>query len=58
MNNVIQLDAHRAKKDTSRGRRPLVDTHLNEDKEDFSGRMHRIRTSLEKINDLMADLKK
>ena len=31
---------------------------INEDQEEFSQRMARIRQSLEKINTLMADLKK
>ncbi|MBQ48965.1 MAG: hypothetical protein CMP10_16385 [Zetaproteobacteria bacterium] len=71
--NVLDFNAFRSKKeferDISRGRLPLHVSHLDgkvkgsphlnqDDKEDFSQRMQRIRQSLEKINLLMAELKK
>lgn len=70
---VLDFGTFKAKKDfeqdMSRNRMPLHVSHLDskvksspqinrEDKEDFSRRMQRIRQSLEKINTLMADLKK
>ena len=71
--NVVDFGAFRekkeAEKDLSRGRTPLHMSHLNgkvtgsphfkrPDADDFGDRMQRIKASLEKINRLMADLKK
>ena len=70
---VISLIQYREKKDIesnlSRGRNPLYVSHLNgkikgsphlsrPSAENFGDRLHRIRQSLEKINRLMAELKK
>lgn len=73
MKNVVDFNAFRRQKESekeiSRGRLPLHVSHLNgkvtgsphlkeRDSEEFGARMERIKTSLEKINQLMADLKK
>lgn len=70
--NVFNLSAYRQKKSSeesiARGRIPLHISHLDgkvkgsphlkgKDQEEFGDRMQRIRTSLEKINQLMAELK-
>jgi len=70
---VFNLAAYREKKEAedemSRGRVPLHVSHLDgnvkgsphfkrPEAEDFGDRMQRIKTSLEKINELMAELKK
>lgn len=69
---VLDLGAFRAKKkdsDDSNGRTPLYVSHLDgrikgsphfkrPSSEDFGDRIQRIRTSLEKINSLMSELKK
>jgi hypothetical protein len=70
---VLDLNAYREKKqaedDVGRGRTPLHVSHLDgkvkgsphfkrPQADDFGDRMQRIKTSLEKINQLMADLKK
>lgn len=73
-NNVVDFGAFRKKKEVekeiSRGRVPLHVSHLdgkvtgsphfdkNGKSEDFSDRMQRIKSSLERINKLMLDLKK
>ncbi|NRA66327.1 MAG: hypothetical protein HRU19_17710 [Pseudobacteriovorax sp.] len=71
--NIVNLSAFRekkeAEKDISRGRTPLHMSHLDgkvtgsphfkrPQADDFGDRMQRIKSSLEKINRLMADLKK
>ena len=71
--NVVCLESYRLKKsfesDLSRGRSPLYVSHLNNEikgsphfkrpsADDFGTRMQRIKLSLEKINFLMAELKK
>jgi len=69
MSNVISLKQKKEERELSRGRMPLHishlngkvtgSPHLNRDKtEAFSERMQNIKTALEKINALMADLKK
>lgn len=67
---VVDLLAYRKTKQTeqelARGRTPLYSSHLESKPksdlsaadEDFGQRMQRIRTSLEKINQLMFELKK
>lgn len=70
---VLNLASYRQKKEAedelSRGRIPLHVSHLDgkvkgsphfrrPQTEDFGDRMQRIKTSLEKINQLMAELKK
>jgi hypothetical protein len=72
-NNVISLSTYRknktASEEVSRGRIPLHNSHIdgkikgspylkNESKDHFGERMMRIRQSLEKINQLMLELKK
>lgn len=58
MSNVIQFPANRAKLSVKNGK-VVGSPHLKtpEPSEDFGDRMQRIRASLEKINQLMADLK-
>jgi hypothetical protein len=71
--DIVDLAAFRAKKDVqeqlARGRDPLFVSHLDgkikgsphlsrPKAEDFGDRIQRIRTSLEKINRLMTELKK
>lgn len=71
--NVVELSAFRKKKESekeiSRGRLPLHVSHMDgkvtgsphfkrPKSDDFGDRMQRIKSSLEKINQLMADLKK
>lgn len=71
--NVVDLSVFKRNKDQqdilSRGRTPLHVSHIDgkvkgsphfrsPDSEDFGDRMQRIKTSLEKINQLMAELKK
>lgn len=65
--NVVDLQSFRARKkedqDLARGRTPLYSSHLENtskpiEEEDFGTRMQRIRTSLEKINQIMWELKK
>src|SRR4051812_35301970 len=72
--NIVSLDAFRRKKaadqDLTRGRRPLYVSHLEgrvsdsplqknaREEGDFAGRIERIKTSLNKINRLMAELKR
>lgn len=71
--NVVDLNAFKKKKESekeiSRGRLPLHVSHLDgkvtgsphfkrPNTDDFGDRMQRIKSSLEKINKLMADLKK
>lgn len=72
--NVFDLQKFRAKKDmekdmTHGGRKPLYISYLDgqvkgsphfqrHDSEDFGERLQRIKSSLERINQLMADLKK
>jgi len=58
MSKVIPLFS----KKTKEGREPLFVSHIDgtvkgPNKEDFGDRIQRIRTSLEKINKLMAELK-
>ncbi len=66
MGNIIDLNAFRQKKE---GREPLYISHLDgkvkgdpnltrPSAEDFGDRLQRIRTSLNKINSLMAELKR
>lgn len=70
---VLDLKAFKEKKniedELSQGRTPLFVSHLDgkikgsphfkgPESEDFGDRMQRIRTSLEKINSLMAELKR
>ncbi len=67
---VVDLQAYRQNKkletDLARGRQPLYSSHLDQtasakkgsEEDDFGQRMQRIRTSLEKINQLMYELKK
>lgn len=70
---VVELSAFKAKKEIadelSRGRQPLFISHKDgklkgsphlsrPESEDFGDRLTRIRTSLEKINRLMSELKK
>ena len=50
------LDKKKLKEDLSNGRQPLYASHLGN--EDFGDRLLRIRTSLERINQLMSELKK
>jgi hypothetical protein len=72
-NQVVSLSDFKRKKtvkqDLAGGRTPLYVSHLNgkvngsphfrgPDAEDFGDRLSRIRSSLERINKLMADLKK
>ena len=72
-NNVVDLSKFRAKKDLESNiapdRTPLFVSHLNgkvkgsphfkrPESEDFGDRLQRIRTSLEKINSLMSELKR
>jgi hypothetical protein len=72
-NQVVSLSEFKAKKtvkeDLAGGRTPLYVSHLDgkvkgsphfrrPDAEDFGDRLSRIRSSLERINKLMADLKK
>lgn len=71
--NVLDFTAFKNKKVTddnfARGRTPLYVSHADgkvtgsphfkrPDHEDFGDRLQRIKTSLEKINQLMADLRK
>ncbi len=71
--NVVDFSAYRKKKEAeqeiSRGRLPLHVSHLDgkikgsphfksPQADDFGDRMQRIKHSLEKINQLMADLKR
>jgi hypothetical protein len=71
--NVVDLASFKKKKETqgefARGREPLYVSHLEgkvtgspnakkQDGEGFGDRLTRIRSSLEKINRLMADLKR
>ena len=71
--NIVDFNAFRRKKESekeiSRGRLPLHVSHLDgkvtgsphfkrPQTDDFGDRMQRIKSSLEKINQLMADLKK
>ena len=71
--NIVDFSAYRKKKETEqelgRGRLPLHVSHLDgkvtgsphfkrPKDQDFGDRMQRIKTSLEKINQLMAELKK
>ncbi|MGE0172426.1 MAG: hypothetical protein AB7T49_06570 [Oligoflexales bacterium] len=65
---VVDLSSFRLKKqleaDVSRGRTPLYTSYRNPASEqpnpenDFAARMQRIRQSLEKINQLMSQIKK
>lgn len=71
---VVDLGSFRKKKETqdelARGREPLYSSHLSKSSrtagknaggsrdEDFGDRLNRIRSSLEKINRLIGDLKK
>jgi hypothetical protein len=64
---VVSLASYRKKKETeddlARGRRPLYVSHLDgrisgDDKPEFGDRLTRIRSSLDKINRLMSELKK
>jgi hypothetical protein len=69
--NIVNLTDFRNKKslenDLARGRTPLYASHLegkisgspylNKNENDFGDRLQRIKTSLEKINKLMAELK-
>lgn len=71
--NVVSLAQFKQKKDVekelSQGRTPLYVSHLNseitgsskashQEKEDFGVRLQRIKSSLERINFLMSELKK
>ncbi len=71
--NVVDLSSFRKKKDTeselSPGRKPLYVSHMkgkvtgsphfkSPEANDFGDRLTRIRSSLEKINNLMGELKK
>lgn len=67
-NNVVSLAQFRAKKhntqELTRGRKPLYVSHLNKtvssesgDSHDLGDRISRIKSSLERINTLMKDLK-
>lgn len=72
--NVFDMQKFRTKKSTEQefahgGRKPLYISYLDgqvkgsphfqrHDSEDFGERMQRIKASLERINQLMADLKK
>lgn len=69
--NLIDLGSFRAKKEMQaelpKGRVPLYKSHLDSnkaanphlnDKQDLGDRMGRIRTSLEKINQILNELKK
>jgi hypothetical protein len=69
--NVVSLSNFRQKKTTdeelARGRKPLYVSHMTgkisdkesgESEQDFGDRLGRIKASLEKINKLMAELKK
>lgn len=71
---VLDLTKFRQKKETKdefgRGREPLYSSHLNQNRpaapskaargkdDDFGDRLQRIRTSLDKINKLMGELRK
>ncbi len=69
--NIVDLSQFRAKKELNaelpKGRVPLYKSHLSkqegpnahlEAKSDLNERMGRIRTSLEKINQILSELKK
>lgn len=72
LGKVVDLQAYRQNKkletDFARGRQPLYSSHLdqsaaasakqNSEDDDFGQRMQRIRSSLERINQLMYELKK
>lgn len=64
MSKVISLQQKREERKLSRGRLPLHVSHLTgkvtgtPTNEELGDRMERIRNSLEKINQLMADLKR
>jgi len=56
MGDIIKLAAWVELKSLSRGRVPLMDTHLPPD-DSLSDRIQRIKESLNKINTLMQELK-
>ena len=71
--NIVELNSFRKKKEieqeVARGRKPLYLSHLDgkvtgsphfkrPEGQDFGDRLQRIRTSLEKINRLMAELRR
>ncbi len=58
MSEVIEFASKRLEAVISRGRVPLTRTHLEEDDDTLAARILRIKASLEKINLLMAQLKK
>jgi hypothetical protein len=55
MSKVIELNKFKKEQEEKRGRQPLYKSHGSSD---FGDRMARIRASLERINMLMAELKK
>lgn len=66
MSNIVSLKDFKQKKviegNISKDRKPLHNQYITKpsnitDNEDFGDRMQRIRSNLEKINNLMADLK-
>lgn len=62
MGDVIDIRSRKKQSPAKDGRTPLYSSHLEpkrpSEEEDFGERMKRIRASLEKINQLMHELKK
>lgn len=61
MDNIVNISEFRKQKTTYKNRKPLYVSHVTgkvtADVQGFDERINRIRSSLERINKLMADLK-